>query len=149
MKKLIAIACIGAGISLNTFAQNPVLKEILKDKTTYAEIAGAFENYIDTARQGPEKDRMMKHMNRWAYFASMHLGPDGNFINISQKNFEAAKLRQEPSPGMSWGGSWTFTGPNSTYLNNPEADILGNGRADRIAFHPTDPDRKARWRSRS
>ena len=37
-------------------------------------------------------------------------------------------------------GGWYFTGPSSTYLNNPDADLLGIGRVDRIAFHPTDPN---------
>jgi hypothetical protein len=117
-KILIVILCMVAGINLNTLAQNQVLKEIFKDKMTYAEIAGAFETYIDTAPDSYQKERNMKHFNRWAYFASMHLGPDGNFVNISEKNMEAAKSRLELSPDRSYNGNWTFVGPYSTYLNH-------------------------------
>lgn len=121
-------------------SQNSVLKEVIGDRQTYSEITESFKVYLDTAAESYEKERALKHFSRWAYYASLHLGPDGDFVNISEKSMQAMNSRPALPPDDSYNGGWYFSGPSSTYLNNPDADLLGLGRADRIAFHPTDPN---------
>jgi photosystem II stability/assembly factor-like uncharacterized protein len=123
-----------------SFPQDPVIQEIFSDKYTYDEITDAARIYLDTAAESYRKERLLKHFSRWAYYASLHLGPDGEFVNISERSVQAMNSRPVLPADRSYNGGWYFIGPGSTYLNNPDADILGLGRADRIAFHPTDPN---------
>lgn len=121
-----------------SFAQFDDLKDQLQDKTTFNEIAITVEEYLASAPESPEKDRFQKHFNRWAYYQSLHLGPNGEFVNVAEKTFEAV-ANKPVSPDLSYNGNWSFVGPTSSPLGNPNALYNGVGRIDRIAFHPTSP----------
>jgi len=117
-------------------AQFDDLRAQLEGKESFGEITATVEEYLSTAPDSYEKEKFEKRFARWAYYQSLHLGPDGEFVNVAQRTFDAVQDKAPPS-GRSANGSWYFIGPNSTTTNNPGADILGNGRADRIAFHPS------------
>jgi photosystem II stability/assembly factor-like uncharacterized protein len=105
----------------------------------FSQITEKTEKYLVTLPDSYEKERFEKHFARWAYYQSMHLGPAGEFVNISKKTVEAAES-QSDAPLTSANGSWSFIGPSTAFNNNPSADLLGIGRVDRMAFHPTDPN---------
>ena len=111
------------------------LTTMLAGKETLPQIMATVDDYLNTLPEGNERDRLEKHFARWAYYRSMHLGPNGEFVNISAKTMEAVS-NQSDAPLTTANGSWSFVGPSSATLNNPSADILGNGRVDRIAFDP-------------
>ncbi len=123
---------------LISHAQFDDLKAQLAGKETFSEITATVENYLAAAPNTYEKEKFEKHFARWAYYQSLHLGPNGEFVNVAQRTFDGVQ-NKAPNSAKSANGYWFFIGPNSTSLNNPSADILGNGRADRIAFHPTNP----------
>ena len=111
----------------------------LEGKTRLKEIMTTVDDYLQTLPEGNERDRLQKHFARWAFYRAHHLDEQGGFVNINQKTLEAAGSMSD-APLTTANGSWSFVGPNNATLNNPSADILGNGRVDRIAFHPTDPN---------
>ena len=95
------------------------------------------ENYLKTIPDNENKERFQKHFARWAYYQSLHLGPAGEFVNISKKTYDAIAARGD-APLNTANGAWSFTGPSTCYIGNPNISGLGTGRIDRIAFHPTD-----------
>lgn len=119
-----------------SIAQFEDLKAQLESKKTFREIATTVDNYLAAAPATYENMKFHKHFARWAYFQSLHLDQNGDFVNVAKRTFDGVMSKQQKS-SKSANGSWLFVGPHSTTLNNPGADILGNGRADRIAFHPT------------
>lgn len=125
----------------NSYSQQEELKALLKGKTTYKEITGTFEQYLKTMPGSPEKKKLEKHFTRWAYYQSLHLGPGGEFVNISKKTLEAVAAKtnspQPNSPTATANGAWYLVGPESSSNNNPTASGNGLGRVDRIAFHPS------------
>ena len=114
------------------------LKQQLEGKESFTEITATVEQFLVTAPDTYEKEKFEKKFARWAWYQSMHLGPDGEFVNVAKRTFEAVQQKPviEESDNRSANGTWTFVGPHSVSLTNPSADILGNGRADRIAFVP-------------
>lgn len=123
----------------HSFSQHETLKAQLEGKRTFREITRTFENYLNTLPAGNDKDRLEKHFTRWAYYQSMHLGPAGEFVNISKKTLEAVSAQTDASLTTA-NGSWHFAGPDSSINNNPSASLNGLGRIDRIAFHPDNPN---------
>jgi photosystem II stability/assembly factor-like uncharacterized protein len=82
-------------------------------------------------------NRSLKRWARYEWYMSGRLGPNGEFVNINQKIFDATYNRTGNIQGrsnavQSSSGSWTPVGPMNT--DN------GIGRVDRLAFHPTNPD---------
>ncbi len=122
---------------LYTSAQHEQLKTMLEGKETFQEISETFEQYLEIAPESYEKERLQKHYSRWAYYQSMHLGPDGDFVNVGKKTLEAIEKLPPSENSESANGAWYFVGPNASTITNPDADIDGLGRADRMAFHPT------------
>lgn len=123
-------------LSHSSFAQYDELKERLQGKQTFREITETYEQFIQSVPAGNARERLEKHFNRWAYYQSLHLGPSGEFVNISKKTLEAVQS-QSDAPLTSANGSWAFIGPDTTSNNNPNASGMGLGRVDRIAFHPS------------
>lgn len=119
------------------YSQPKELQELLKDKFTFQEAVQTIDQYLSTAPDTYENAVFAKHYKRWAYYQSLHLGPDGEFVNIAERTFDAVKRMPPPDPGRSANGDWTFVGPSTTVTNNPDADLNGLGRVDRLAFHPT------------
>ncbi|MCX6303544.1 MAG: hypothetical protein NT040_01110 [Bacteroidetes bacterium] len=122
-----------------SFGQLSLLRAQMEGKETLDQVMTTVDEYLKTLPEGNERDRLEKHFARWAFYRGMHLGPKGEFVNIAEKTMQASS-QQSDAPLTSANGSWTFIGPNTATLNNPNADLLGNGRVDRIAFHPTDPN---------
>ena len=143
MKKkihFIFLVFLGFLLPLSLLAQFDDLKVQLQGKETFSEITTTVRQYLTTLPDSYEKSKFEKHYNRWAYYQSLHLGPNGEFVNIAKRTFEA--VAEKPiieSPNLSYNGSWTLIGPNSSTTNNPGADLNGLGRVDRMAFHPTNP----------
>jgi photosystem II stability/assembly factor-like uncharacterized protein len=106
---------------------------------TFRQIVEKTQRYLESMPDNGDKEEFGDHFARWAYYQSLHLGPSGEFVNINKKTLEAVSSRGD-SPLASANGSWSFVGPSNAYLNNPSAALLGNGRVDRMAFHPTDPN---------
>ncbi|MFZ4521345.1 MAG: hypothetical protein ACOYNC_06545 [Bacteroidales bacterium] len=106
---------------------------------TFRQIVEKNRNYLKTLPDDAEKLRYEKHFARWAWYTSLHLGPAGEFVNVPQKTLDAYnQLNSYDAPLTSANGSWSFVGPASDVLGNPSAGLMGHGRVDRIAFHPTD-----------
>ena len=132
---LVIIGFLSGIFPMKMTGQTDELKALLQGKNTYQEITGTFERYLQTMPAGYNKEKLAKHYARWADYQSLHLGPSGEFVNITKKTLEAAP-RILDAPLTSANGTWTFTGPSYSTLNNPSADINGIGRIDRIAFDP-------------
>lgn len=86
--------------------------------------------------------RNLKHWQRWEWFMSSRVGPNGDFVNINEKTIAATGLQQNRqlrssannlnNATQSSSGAWGLVGPTNT--------TSGIGRVDRLAFHPTDAD---------
>ena len=125
-----------------SYSQHEALKAQLAGKRTFREITKTVEHYLDTLPASPDKARLEKHFARWAYYQSLHLGPGGEFVNVSKKTMETLSAQtNSPKPNApvtTANGAWYFAGPQWSTNNNPIAAGNGIGRVDRIAFHPTD-----------
>ena len=129
------------GVLLWTFpislvGQQQDLTSLLEGKDTFQQITETVEQYLETMPEGSDKERLQKHFTRWAYYRSLHLGPNFEMVNISQKTVEA--MNNLPDAMVTTAnGSWTLVGPSTSTTNNPGADLNGIGRVDRMAFHPS------------
>jgi photosystem II stability/assembly factor-like uncharacterized protein len=122
--------------SYSVYGQIDDLKEQLKDKKSFSEITTTIQEYILKHPQDEETESIEEHFARWAFYRSLHLGPNGEMVNISKRTVKAVEKKKiDYSKGVS--GNWTFVGPSITHNNNPSAKCCGLGRVDRIAFHPT------------
>jgi hypothetical protein len=133
-------------LSITGFTQikpDPVLKQQLEGKTKLSEIMEVVKAYYKNPETinrlgGPSGvARHMKQWQRYEWYMSRRLGPNGEFVNINQKMIDATGLQQNRNLSQSniIGSStatWTAVGPLNT--------IGGIGRVDRLAFHPTDAD---------
>jgi photosystem II stability/assembly factor-like uncharacterized protein len=100
-----------------------------------------YKNPETINRLGTTKvNRDLKHWQRYEWYMSSRLGPNGEFVNINQKMIEATGLQQNRTSGIgnnpnipaSSTATWSPIGPLNT--------DGGIGRVDRLAFHPTDAD---------
>lgn len=90
--------------------------------------AGKPENW-----RGPNNtDPRMIHWKRWEWYMSGRLGPKGEFVDIRKRLVKAQReVEKTHSPQTrDINPYWYSEGPSST-------DGSGIGRADRIAFHPS------------
>ncbi len=141
MKKLLLIFCIiSLGLLSSLSAQvDEVLKVQLEGKNRLDQIMPVVERYygdpVNQNRLGPEQAaRRLKKWKRWEWYISSRLGPNGEFVNVSEKTLEASKSHsrefgQRTNRTESSSGDWDFIGPNRT--------TNGLGRADRVVFHPS------------
>ena len=116
------------------------LKNQLKGKHTLSEIMTAVDDYYvgkDEHWRGPNGNLpRLKHWKRWEWYMSSRLGPNREFVDIRKRVTEAKRevdRLQERASSRGLNPYWTSIGPASV-------NGAGIGRADRIAFHPTDPD---------
>lgn len=127
-----------------------LFKQKLNDLNDFREIQKVIE---DEYKQLPEEIRNKggegylkeKHMKRWEWWMSSHLGPDGELVNINKRTMKAVKESLDTYPASdvrSTNSSWSLVGPTESSYQNSESYCVGNGmgRVDKIAFHPTDPD---------
>ena len=115
-----------------SFSQQDDLNNLLQDKKNLVEISGIVNNYLKTMPDGAEKQQLEKHFARWSYYQSIHLGDEGELVNISEKTINAIKNKEVANTSKSSSGDWYFEGPHYS----PD----GIGRVDRITFHPTNPN---------
>ncbi|MEO6254469.1 MAG: 3-coathanger stack domain-containing protein [Ferruginibacter sp.] len=81
-----------------------------------------------------------QQFKRWEWYNSTRLTPSGNIVDNFRMNNDALKTSTVARGAGGHvteanTGSWTFLGPNDVNSSNK-----GIGRANRIAFHPTNPN---------
>jgi hypothetical protein len=144
--KLIFMFFMVCSIFYVTAQQDEVsLAPLLKNKRTLPAVMQVIDNYYKSpstkALLGEKNaERSYKHWKRWEYWWSSRVGPNGEFVNVTEKMLAATGLQQNrkltangsPNQAESVSGNWSLVGPNTT--DN------GIGRVDRLAFHPTDPN---------
>lgn len=128
-----------SGIQLPLNAQqNAELKQLLQHKTRLADIMKTVNGYYKKPqtinRLGSQTAYSeYKKWKRWEYYWESRLGANGEFVHTGKQMLAATGLAQQRTNApASVAGTWSLMGPANT--NG------GIGRADRIAFHPTDPD---------
>ena len=95
---------------------------------------------------GEGEDNEYVKWKRWEWYMRDRLGPNGEFVNISEKIKEANVFRNSSNASIAYSnapssvnntstGAWGFVGPNS--YGTVWGSLPGNGRVDRVAFHPT------------
>ncbi|MDP1620897.1 MAG: hypothetical protein Q8M08_01025 [Bacteroidales bacterium] len=134
-KYIFLVALYLWALPAGSFGQLSDFKTRMEGKESFQQIVETAEEYFKTRPSGQGSDRLEKHFARWAYYRSMHLGPAGEFVNISEKTLEAISNLPD-APQTTTNGSWSFIGPNNSTLA-AAGSLNGNGRVDRIAFHPT------------
>lgn len=144
MKKIISllrifILILPVGLNAQVDAE---LNRQLRGKQNLSDIMITVKDYYKNPetinRLGTtDVNRNLKRWARYEWYRSGRLGPNGEFVNINQKIFDATSkktgsISSRSNAVQSSSGSWTPVGPMNT--DN------GIGRVDRLAFHPTDPD---------
>lgn len=126
--------------------QDTILRKQLRGKQRLADVMNTVLTYYNDPgtmnRLGAiAVNRSLKHWSRYEWYMSSRLGPNGEFVNINQKLFDAKRSQNENrnanNPNQSnaiesVSGNWTIVGPTNT--------DFGIGRVDRLAFHPSDPN---------
>ena len=118
-------------------AQSP-LKDQLRDKKTLSEIMHVVDVYYagkpDNWKGENGNEPRHKQWKRWEWYMSGRLGPAGEFVDIRGRILKAQHQVEKMSPPETRDINpfWFSEGPGST-------DGSGIGRADRIAFHPSNP----------
>lgn len=117
------------------------LKEKLKGKSTLSAIMHEVDAYYRAHPEAEADDFESEylHWKRWEWYMSSRLGPHGEFVNIPQMLLRGLeeKERMTSAEDRNINASWTFMGPSTYPLQNPDALYNGLGRVDRITFHPT------------
>jgi hypothetical protein len=134
----------------------PDLLKKLKGKTKLTEIMKVVEKYYanenknkqDNHENEPEENSYL-HWKRWEWYMESRLDKDGNFVNINERLLNVIEeqkqnnqQREQQSADAAAGSTsayWSLIGPTSVAGGNAN-QLSGIGRADRIAFHPTDPN---------
>jgi hypothetical protein len=150
MKRFIGIYMIVIGFFANAQVTIPgeVAKRLMNDKSFYR-YAREMTKYIKTkqsqyaagSKQRTYFDKQEKFLARQLWLLEGRQDANGNITNYTQRTFNAIKqyeLQSPPlAPDASTTGDWSLVGP--TFTNNGYTiSTTGIGRADRIAFHPTD-----------
>lgn len=155
MKKILLFAAIC--LSISAYSQPgdiPAdLSEKLQDKRKLHDYMETIYNYygfrlnekLDSTRKANiDKSvlRALKQWNRWAYFMDSRTAPDGTLADVNslwmQNDPRSREKTSAPLGTSSSTGSWSLIGPSNVHYGHGR--IIGVGRMDRIAFHPTDPD---------
>jgi hypothetical protein len=117
------------------------LESRLEGKQTLAEIMEVVDAYY---AEFPEKaegefESEYLHWKRWEWYMSSRLGHGGKFVNVPELLMDGIreKERMETPDERNINSGWTFMGPSTVPLQNPNALYNGIGRVDRITFHPT------------
>ena len=134
------VTCISCLLWLPLQGQQ-ALEEKLAGKTTLAEIMREVDAYYKEypEEEEGENESGYLHWKRWEWYMSSRLGPHGEFVNIPQLLIKglADKERMQQTNDRNINSAWTFMGPSTYPLQNPDALYNGIGRVDRITFHPT------------
>ncbi|MBA7525290.1 hypothetical protein ES705_17441 [subsurface metagenome] len=111
----------------------PSLKSI-DDSTRFVEIQKAFKNYWKDREI--EKGHGYNPFKRWEWFMEQRIWGEWKIPN--RILWEESTKKQQLRKTKSAGGNWTLLGPveSARYIDTDE--VLGSGRIDCIAFHPSD-----------
>ena len=138
MRHYIIIILTIFGTNFQSYAQQD-LHSRLEGKTNYYDIVNTVDKYYeghdDNWRGINGDDPKIKHWKRWEWYTSSRIGRNGEFVNFKdslQKAIDEVEKKFPKDTRRDVNGTWQTIGPSST--------TDGIGRADRIAFHPTDPD---------
>jgi photosystem II stability/assembly factor-like uncharacterized protein len=161
MMKTIFLLTTIISLSLMSYGQVPeALDARIRGKHKLAEIMAEVEDYYrpilaaaasrNNIRQAGTEDEAecetckegldlgYQHWKRWEYYNRSRLTDDGRLQNVARKNFDARILAKQSNIGInsSFTGAWSFKGPTNQV--NSGAVSTGVGRANALAFHPTD-----------
>lgn len=143
MKKEIILSIFFSAVFTFCQAQlplSPQLKIALQNKSGYKEIMKTVDEFYSKADYVHNRKLFSeyKKWNRWGWYMGSHLNADGSFADVSKKTWEVADTHTELKNRLinntsniiaSNSGVWAPIGPYSI--------SSGVGRADRLAFHPT------------
>ena len=141
MKKHILSCCFL--VFCGSLLQSQGLRERIKDKTNYFEICEIANQYYK--EQGAASNQMSsvdikeKHFRRWEWLMKNKLGENGELVNHTQLNIKAYEQMKTDRilSQKSTLSDWSFIGPSELPTSPHTKHYIGNGRLDRIAFHPT------------
>ncbi len=172
MKYFLLLAAIIFSASVSAQKMPPALAQRLQGKTTVQ----AIMQEVDAFYQGDGKSLRYRiddedereddylFWKRWEWWMLSHLDSKGNFVKISQKNWDAtiqtnqkwgyllpkdafapsnrigdeSKKTSKTTAVENAYGNWTSIGPVDDHDGSAtDGDIKGLGRIDRIAFHPS------------
>lgn len=128
-----------------TAQQDTVIEQQLRGKQNLRDIMNTVKDYYKApgtiARLGTDVvNRRLKHWRRYEWYMSSRLGPNGEFVNINQKMVEATGIPKRENAAKNNAGNTASISTGSWVVVGPLNSENGIGRADRLAFHPTDPD---------
>ena len=135
----ILIVLVFTFLYISSNAQEADLKTKLAGKKNFFEIQKEIDSYYEGKEDNWKgingEDPKIKHIKRWEWYMSGRLGPNGELVDIPGKLMAAKKQMQKQYkdanlPTRDINPFWFSVGPSST-------DGSGIGRADRIAFHPS------------
>lgn len=137
-----------AGIA--QFIQPAEVIQKLGNDRSFSKYAFEMMKYVrekqDAFRDNPDKksyfERQEKFLARNLLYLENRQDGNGNIFNYVEKTYSEANKYQAPAVpnGVQTSyGNWTLVGPTNN-VTSATSDGRGQGRVDRIAFHPSDPD---------
>ncbi|MBK8699341.1 MAG: hypothetical protein IPN29_07245 [Saprospiraceae bacterium] len=138
------LVTFGLSFCKSVSAQN--LRSRIAKENNFLKIQQMAEAYYDSITSGQRKlapgDMKYKHWKREEEFLRNHLDANGNIANYMALNLEAdAEVkRSESHSDRTTNSEWSFNGPSEHPSPPTSYQLIGKGRVDRIAFHPTNPN---------
>lgn len=150
MKFYLFILTLGIGFFASAQVKMPpeVAQRLQHDKS-FSSYAREMTRYIKTkqlqyaagSKERTYYDKQEKYLARQLWYLEGRQDANGNVANYTQRTFNAIQqYNLQNPPGVteaSTNGDWSLVGPASAN-NGYSFSTTGIGRADRIAFHPTD-----------
>ncbi len=141
---LVVICCLFTSVLFGQFI--PMSAELatqLEGKKAFADIMATVDQYYVSKNYSESRSLTSeyKKWHRWAWYAGRHLNMAGEVDYNTDEYLEIALQRSKEPLGdqRSNSGIWSFVGPyNTVWAAN--WGTKGQGRADRLAFHPTNPE---------
>lgn len=139
-KVFLLLACISCLFLGRAIGQEELEKKLVGKATLDAimrEVDAYYAEHPEVEAEDFESGYL--HWKRWEWYISSRLGPHGEFVNIPQLLLRGLEEKERiPQPDeRNINSAWTFMGPSTYPLQNPDALYNGIGRVDRITFHPT------------
>lgn len=146
----VALFCFSATGYSQVRVPADVANRLQYDKS-FSSYAREMTRYIKNKQQRyapgtPERtgiDKQEKYLARQLWYLEGRQDENGNITRYTEKTFRAFNNYQTTHPLISQQatafGDWSLVGPTVNYPAYTQSST-GIGRADRIAFHPTDPN---------
>ena len=157
---IIAPLITNAQVDVNTYLKTALvgkkkLKDIMHIVDSFYKANPEKETEKEEGDEPFESDYLF--WKRWELYNNSRLDENGELVDIGKKNFDAyferinydelyrtndkneSNIGGRNTSANTSNGDWSFVGP--TGFTNPwNRTIPGNGRVDRVAFHPTNPN---------